>query len=130
MWKDSSSSSANGRISVRVPRPLRTRVRVTGFDAISRSRTAHAKDDDKDARTCLTDDSGQGGVGCTSRIPGSGQLRDQALDSGDDLVPQWLCWDPDFVLVASADADVGTWGACRNGSHGVPDTRHVLGRRH
>ena len=53
MWKDSSSSSANGRISVRTPRPLGTRVRVTGFEAINRSLTAQAKNDDREAQRGL-----------------------------------------------------------------------------
>ena len=57
MWNDSSSSSANGRISVRTPRPLGTRVPVTGLVAMSRSRTAQAKNADSDARKRFTDDS-------------------------------------------------------------------------
>ena len=56
-WNDSSSSSANGRISVRRPRPFGTFVPVTGFTAISRSRTAQPKKEDREARKRLTEDS-------------------------------------------------------------------------
>ena len=56
MWKDSSVLCERPDLGS-PPRPLGTRVRVTGFDAISRSGTAQAKTDHKDARNRLTDDS-------------------------------------------------------------------------
>ena len=59
MWNDSSSSSANGRITAPTPRPLGTRVVVTGLLAISRSRTAQPKNADRDARNRFTDDAGR-----------------------------------------------------------------------
>ncbi len=42
---------------MRTPRPLGTRVPVTGLVVISRSRTAQAKNADSDARKRFTDDS-------------------------------------------------------------------------